>query len=94
MKTLLFPVLILSLGLSSPAIRAAVVINEIFYHAPREIEDLEYIELYNSSSTSQSLNTWKLSGGISLTFPNVSIASSNFMVIAAPLQPFIRYFLL
>src|SRR5258706_95210 len=27
---------------------ARVVINEIFYHAPNDIDDLEYVELHNS----------------------------------------------
>src|SRR5437762_5806420 len=41
--------LLLPLAMLSGAANARVVINEVFYHAPDDIEDLEYIELHNSS---------------------------------------------
>ncbi|MBL9174864.1 MAG: hypothetical protein JNL10_15105 [Verrucomicrobiales bacterium] len=30
---------------------AQVVINEILYHAPDELDDLQYVELFNAGST-------------------------------------------
>lgn len=37
-----------------------VVINEIFYHAPDDLTDLEYIELLNAAAESVDLSGWKI----------------------------------
>ena len=46
------------------AASAKVVINEIFYHAPGELEDLHYVELLNDSDSATDLGGWSLGKGI------------------------------
>src|SRR5947209_7558578 len=54
--------------LGSPGANARVVINEIFYHAPADIEDLEYVELYNSGDQAVDLSGWTFTKGIKFKF--------------------------
>ena len=41
-------VLLMALVAACGPARADVVINEIFYHAPDDLDDLQFIELHNS----------------------------------------------
>ena len=50
------------------AASAKVVINEIFYHAPGELEDLQYVELLNDSDSATDLGGWSLGKGIKFRF--------------------------
>ena len=50
------------------AASAKVVINEIFYHAPGELEDLQYVELLNDSDSVTDLGGWSLGKGIEFRF--------------------------
>ena len=60
---------LLLIALLPCAADARVVINEIFYHAPDGIEDLEYIELHNSGEDAVDLSGWKFTKGLKFTFP-------------------------
>jgi hypothetical protein len=61
---------------------ADVVINEIFYHAPDDIGELDYIELYNPGSQAVDLGGWKFTKGIGYQFPaNTKIDANGFVVI-------------
>src|SRR5687768_13155980 len=63
--------------------RAGVVINEIFYHAPADIDDVQWIELYNSGDQPVDLSDWKLDQGRLFVFPkNTAIAPGEYLVIA------------
>ncbi|MGQ9576020.1 MAG: lamin tail domain-containing protein, partial [Thermoguttaceae bacterium] len=65
-------------GPNSAAYRGALVINEIMYHpagaTPEEIaagydtDDFEFVELYNRSGTTQTLQDFYLGNGIGFTF--------------------------
>jgi hypothetical protein len=50
-----------------------IVISEIMYHVPDlagvEREELEFVEIHNSTLQTVSLANWKLSGAIEFTFP-------------------------
>lgn len=60
-----------------------VVINEIMYHPISEMEDDEYIELYNRSSNPISLGGWQLQDAVDFTFPpNAVIPAGGYVVIA------------
>ena len=48
---------------------AGVVINEIFYNAPEDLEDLQWIELYNDGGEAVDLSDWKLDEGSVFVFP-------------------------
>ena len=66
-----------------PNATAQVVINEIFYHAPDDL-DLEYVELFNVSDTDADLSGWKLDAGIKYEFPAGSkVKAGGFVVITS-----------
>jgi hypothetical protein len=74
---------LLVLGLSLLSTKADVVINEIFYHAPDEVQDLQWIELYNSGPQAADLGAWKLAKGIDYQFPaGTTIAADGYLVLA------------
>lgn len=61
----------------------AIVPSEVMYN-PRQITNgFEYIELYNSGSSSVDLSGWSFTAAINFTFPSgASIAPSDFVVVA------------
>lgn len=72
------------LGLLGIACRSAggVVINEIFYHAPEELDDLQWIELHNPDAQAADLSGWKLRGGVDFQFPpGTTLAPGGFLVV-------------
>src|SRR5579862_2349822 len=46
-----------------------IIINEIMYHPPLEMEDLQYIELVNRGQTPVDLSNWSFSKGIKFALP-------------------------
>jgi len=59
-----------------------VLITEIHYN-PANGDDYEFIELYNAGQSSINLSGYKLTGGISFTFPAGSeIANGEYLIIA------------
>ncbi len=64
-----------------------IVFNEIMCRpgtAYPENTDLEWIELYNRSSSTLDLSGWTISSGVSFTFPSGTImASGSYLVVAA-----------
>lgn len=74
-----------------PALR----ITEIMYNPPappagntNEADNFEFIELQNTGSASLNLQGVKLSGGISFTFPNLTLAGGQFVVVVKDLAAF------
>jgi len=60
-----------------------VVINEIMYHPPSDLDDDEYVELYNRGKAPVNLTDWAISGGISFGFPpDTAISPGNYLVVA------------
>ena len=67
---------------SRPAIND-IVINEIMYHHATRDERYEYIELYNRSSGTVSLDGWAFTDGITYTFETgTEIAPDSYIVVA------------
>jgi len=59
-----------------------VIINEIFYHAPDDLDDLQWIELYNDAEAVD-LSGWMLDGGSIFVFPGATkIATHDYVVVA------------
>ncbi len=59
-----------------------VVINEIFYHSPADLDNLEFVELYNAGSQAVDLSGWEFSKGIDYQFPKAtSIAGGGYLVL-------------
>jgi len=66
-----------------PAVSSAsVVINEIFYHSPGDLDDLEYVELFNSGAGTVDLAGWKFTAGIEYVFPaGATIPPQGYLVL-------------
>jgi hypothetical protein len=61
-----------------------IVINELMYHPITNDDDDQYIELHNRGSAAVSLAGWKLTDGISYTFPaSTLLAPGGYLVVAA-----------
>ncbi|MFO1460013.1 MAG: CotH kinase family protein [Verrucomicrobiota bacterium] len=59
-----------------------VVLNEIFYHAPDDLDALQWIELHNPDATPVNLSGWRFTKGIEFTFPAGStLAPGGFLVV-------------
>ena len=58
---------------ASPTAWSGVVINEIFYHAPDDLADLQWVELYNDGDGTADLTGWMLDGGSIFVFPAATI---------------------
>lgn len=74
--------------LNTNLVETAIVINEIMFHPSSEREDEEYIELLNTGPVTINLTGWRLRGGVSFTFPNVTLAPNRFLVVAAKAASF------
>jgi hypothetical protein len=64
-------------------VRAGVVINEIFYHAPTDLDDVQWIELFNSGEGAVDISDWKLDQGRLFVFPKeTAIPAGGYLVVA------------
>jgi len=85
--------LLLPLALLSAAANAGVVINEVFYHAPDDIEDLEYVELHNSSDQPVDLSGWRFTKGIKFKFaPGTRFEANGFLVLCRNRDRFAEFY--
>ncbi len=62
--------------------RAETVINELHFNPDVKTEAVEFIELHNTASEPAILTGWRLSDGVSFTFPDTVIPPGGFVVIA------------
>jgi hypothetical protein len=86
---LIKPVALFVVLLCCAAARAGVVINEIFYHAPNSLEDVQWIELYNTADQPTDLSNWTLDKGRLFTFPQgTNIAAHGYLVVARNVDSF------
>ncbi len=61
-----------------------IVITEILYNNPGSgVDEYEFIELYNNGNSSVELEGYFFEQGIEFTFPAVSMAPQDFIIIAA-----------
>jgi hypothetical protein len=71
-------------GVSNAVPRVSeVVINELMYHPISGNDDDQYVELHNRSAVAVSLAGWKLTDGISFTFPSNAVIAAGGYVVAA-----------
>jgi len=62
---------------------AGVVINEIFYNAPNDLHDLQWIEFHNAWDQAVDLSGWTVDDGKVYTFPaQTTLAPRGFIVVA------------
>src|SRR5581483_1397437 len=92
MKPLGF-VLELGLAMATLQVQGQVVINEIFYHAPDDIADLQWVELYNTSDQAVNLSGWRLSKGVKVEFgPGATIEPHGYTVVCKNKQRFQEFY--
>src|SRR6266550_6280861 len=86
-------VAVLTALLSLSAARAGVVINEIFYHAPNDLDDVQWIELFNTADAPADIRGWSLNQGRLFTFPkDTAIAAQGYLVVALNPAKFGQYY--
>jgi hypothetical protein len=59
-----------------------IVINELMYDPISGNDDDQYIELFNKGTNAVNLTGWQFTSGVTFTFPNVTIASNGYLVVA------------
>jgi len=60
-----------------------IVITEISYNPPESNTDsLEYIEIYNAGPIALNLKDYKITKGVELTFPDVTINSKAYLILS------------
>lgn len=74
-------------------LQGQVVINEIFYNAPDDIDDLQWIELFNNGENAAELAGCTIDDGKIYTFPSgAKIASKGYIVIALNTNRFAEFY--
>lgn len=65
------------------AAHAKVVINEIFYNAPGDVNSLQWIELHNSGDQPADIGGWRLKKGAKYEFPaDTKLPAGGYLVLA------------
>ncbi|MEX2186748.1 MAG: lamin tail domain-containing protein, partial [Pirellulales bacterium] len=63
---------------------STVVLNEIMYNPQGGGESLEWIELHNQMAVDMDISRWRLSDGVSFTFPaGTVVPGGGYLVVAA-----------
>lgn len=92
MRAKLF-ILALSIYFVPAATRAGVVVNEIFYNAPDDLEDLQWIEFFNHGESPVDLSGWTLDGGRIFVFPAATtIGAQSYLVVALNPDRFAEFY--
>lgn len=74
--------LVLALLLGPATLHGRVVINEVFYHAPDDIQELAYIELHNAGEDPVDISGWAFTRGVKFKFPaGTEMEAGGFVVI-------------
>jgi hypothetical protein len=85
--------LVLAFAAACGSARAAVVLNEVLYHAPDDLEDLQFIELHNPGAAVVDLSGWKLDKSVRYEFPRgAKIEANGYLVICKDLKRFKRQY--
>lgn len=73
--------------------RAQVVINEILYHAPEDLEDLQFVEVHNAGAQPVDLGGWSFSKGIRFRFPDgARLEAGGFLVLTVDASRFGQHY--
>ena len=75
------------------SLHAKVLINEVFYHAPADLDALQWIELSNPGPEPADLDGWSLDQGVQFQFPTGSrLTPGAFAVICKDRELFERQY--
>lgn len=88
------PLRLAALALAVPLLASAqVVINEILYHAPDDLDDLQFVELHNAGEAAVDLGGWAFTKGIKFTFPaGTKIDAKGFAVVCRNQERFREFY--
>jgi len=61
---------------------AGVVINEVMYHPPDDLDTLQFIELFNAGESEADLSGWSFNKGVKFSIPaGTKLAAGGFLVV-------------
>ncbi len=84
---------LVSMALVCGAAKQDVVINEIMYHPPYDLEALQYVELFNRGTSVVDLSHWQFTKGIRFTFPETTtLGPDGYLVICRDHAAFAEYY--
>lgn len=70
-----------------------MVINEVMYHPPGDLDQLQFIELFNADPDEADLSEWRFSKGIKFRFPaGTKLAARGFLVVCRDRAAFTRHY--
>jgi hypothetical protein len=73
--------------------RAVVVVNEIFYNAPEDLDELQWVELHNTADQPVDLGGWSMKKALKYTFPQgTTIPPKGFIVVARKPERFKEFY--
>ena len=75
------------------AVRADIVISEVFYNQPGSVETAEFVEVHNSGTETVDLSGWSFSEGIQFTFRDGQLLrAGDYVCVVADLGAFLEEF--
>jgi spore coat protein H len=78
-----------SFGAIAWANQSPIIINEIMYHPPNDLDTLQYVELFNRGQAEVDLSGWAFTKGIRFAFPpGTKLASGDYLVVCRNLADF------
>ncbi|MBN8248909.1 MAG: CotH kinase family protein [Verrucomicrobia bacterium] len=77
---------------ASLPLRSAVIFNEVLYHPPDDLDELQFIELHNTGAQPVSLEGWKLTRGVRFQAPALTLPAGEFGVVCRDPGAFRRQF--
>jgi hypothetical protein len=70
-----------------------VVLNEIMYHAPDDLDELQFVELHNPSDQAVDLSGWQLAKAVKFTFPpQSSLKAGGYVVVCKDAAEFKKHY--
>lgn len=67
-----------------------IIINEIMYHPPLQLDELQYIELFNRGDATVDLSGWSFAKGIQFEFPSKTrLAAGAYVVVCRNTKTFV-----
>jgi hypothetical protein len=66
-----------------------IIINEIMYHPPLDLEELQYVELFNHGEVPVDLSQWAFTKGINYVFPkSTTLNPGSYLVVCRNTKAF------
>ncbi|MEO0468066.1 MAG: lamin tail domain-containing protein, partial [Bacteroidota bacterium] len=74
-------------------INADILISEIYYNSPPNIDAGNWLELYNNSAVSQDISSWEIhADDTSFVLPSINIAANSYLVLVEDSNAFSSFY--